>query len=256
MVKFKACPNNDSFMKIFYIENESDPSHKIPLQLEAELVCTVFEAESELKAVHWLKSNDISDLDLIIFNDSNSGHLSNQLYRFIKGYCSHVPVLLITKQHPLDSLDEYKTFFSDHPYNAVISRDEGMKPVIDHVVKVSSLIQSIPQAHYSSAYCRVSYSRLRVLDRLYSDIYIQISDNKFVKIFKENELRANCLFDHYLAKGVSNFFILKKDFAIFSKKYDQFFELRPLNWREPYNCKIGLLSNAMVNNFFSNSSGL
>ena len=33
-------------------------------------------------------------------------------------------------------------------------------------------------------------------------------------------------------------------------------ELRPLNWREPYNCKIGLLSNAMVNNFFSNSSGL
>ena len=33
-------------------------------------------------------------------------------------------------------------------------------------------------------------------------------------------------------------------------------ELRPLNWRGPYNCKTGLFSIAMVNNFFSNSSGV
>lgn len=33
-------------------------------------------------------------------------------------------------------------------------------------------------------------------------------------------------------------------------------ELRPMSWKEPYNCKTGLFSIAMVNNFFSNSSGV
>ena len=54
--------------------------------------------------------------------------------------------------------------------------------------------------------------------------------------------------DTYKARNGTTDVILKK-----SKNKG---ELRPLNWRGPYNCKTGLFSIAMVNNFFSNSSGV
>lgn len=87
-------------------------------------------------------------------------------------------------------------------------------------------------------------------------------NKRFLKVAtsqaKTPQLSINAAsFDWSCAKGAYRFFDNPK---VLPEKilepHIENTELRPLNWRGPYNCKTGLFSIAMVNNFFSNSSGV
>lgn len=211
-------------MKIFYIEGERNLLNMIPLQLEAEIDCKVFEADAEIKGLHWLKTNDLSELSLILCNDSLLDYKGEKIYQFVKENFSHIPFLLISDQKSFQGSNVFETFVEDNPYNIVFPKTFEIESIVAHIKKIASIQPPDALPDISSPYCRLCHSRFRLLEKCPSEIFLKLSEVKYVKIINAGESISESLIDHYLEKGIESYYIHRTDFPLFTKEYNRLLE--------------------------------
>jgi len=207
-------------MKLFYIEGDTKSTNKIPLTLEAELDCQVFEADSEGKALNWLKMNELSELSLIICHRTKAEFLEKKLCPFLKKNVPFLPLIYITSEVKSEEESEFLNYFKDSSLHSLFFYPLKVERVIEQI-KLFLKEEELPVTPDTlSLYCRVCYSRFRLLKMSTSDVYIKLSDDKYVKILNKGDNISDSLIDHYISKGIDRYYILRNDFLQFSKDYE------------------------------------
>lgn len=204
-------------MKIIYVEDEESLLNLIAMQIEAEIDCQVVEISSGNKAIEWLKKNDSSDVKLIISDHKMPDGPGTILFQYIKENFPHIPFILTSGSDNIIEQDEFQNFFISNPSNTTLVKPFSLE---DLTKKINEIISPSIEL-IRPAYFKISHIRFRRMDHPPCDIYLKLSNDKYVKIFNANEEINQDFIDKYSGKGVDCFYVQQQSFAKFSRYYDE-----------------------------------
>ncbi len=203
-------------MKILYVEDEEALLNLISMEIEAELDCQVVEITSGNKAITWLKENDISDLKAIISDHKMPDGSGAVLFSYVKENHPTIPFILTTGSAEANENKEFADLLTINSRNSIQIKPFHLDVLIE---KIKDLI--ITKKNSSpNKYLRVSHSRFRKAQVPPCDIYLKISDEKYLKISNAHEEITEDFLKKYVKKGVDYFYVTANDFELFSKYYN------------------------------------
>lgn len=90
--------------------------------------------------------------------------------------------------------------------------------LIDKTVALSS------RASQKQAYCKINTKFFRTTDQVFCDVYIKLSEEKYVKVFTRFQNIESEDIHHFERKNIEYFYVRQKDFSIITKKLVQSLE--------------------------------
>jgi HD-GYP domain-containing protein (c-di-GMP phosphodiesterase class II) len=97
----------------------------------------------------------------------------------------------------------------------------------------------------SKRYFPIKISRFLKFNNVCSDVYIKISDQKFVKIINKDELYDSGLVNKYKEKEVTEFYVKKSDFESFFKNFQNILRIELSRKNENEKDKLGVQLSAV-----------
>ncbi len=205
-------------MKILYVEDEDIVRELVSMEIEAEFSCEIISVNCGNEAIEYLKKN--SNIDLIISDYMMPDGNGDIVYKYILETNPKVPFILLSALK-IEDLKEFQNFYQAHPGNGYIPKPVDSDNLIEIIKKaISHCSQEAIKNEYESEkdYSKIKLSRFSNFNKSICDVFIKLSDNKFVKIINKNDKYSESLLDKYNRK-CKYFFILKKDFNDFYNNY-------------------------------------
>ena len=191
----------------------------ITLMLESEFDYDVVTANSGYQAIQILSEAPddfvlaISDYDM---PDGNGG----EFYQHVKENYK-VPFILVSTVD-IENEENLSGFFADAPYNAQV-----MKP-FDHDDLINKIVNSLEIASQDSdheiqstnlssdaPYHRIKIKRLEKISNAFSDTYIKISDEKYIKLYGKGDSFDFDKIQTYIDKGHAYLYLDKEQYNDF-----------------------------------------
>lgn len=206
-------------MRILYIEDDPTVAEIYLMLLREIYPDTIIEhLENGLKAIHELKLKP--DLYNLIISDYNlPGVSGGDIFNFVSGQMLGIPFIILSG---LDCSTDpnFQNFFNSHVRNALI-----LKPVTKDVLaeKIAwclggeSNLLKIYQNSKSNNDERVqirSDSFLKI-NSIACDIYLKLSNDKFVRIIKKDEVFSTSFIQKLILKGVTNFYVYQSELSAY-----------------------------------------
>lgn len=195
-------------MKCLLIESQSNRENIIRVTLESQFHFSCDAVATFEFAVK--KLLDDESIDLIITEDSQS---VTHLFKYLASVHSRTPILVVKNKDTV-AVDA----FPDLNFLGIVDPaklTESLVEVINHGIS-KSLIQIGPQ---NTDYCKINTELLLKMVPLETDVYIRLSDFKFVKMFKKGAHFTEEDAKNYLQKKkIQYLYIHKNQSAFFVKK--------------------------------------
>ncbi|MBF0312647.1 MAG: response regulator [Oligoflexia bacterium] len=207
---------------IFFVDDEKLIRELGTLELEGMLDVQVVEIASSDDAVAYLKKNP--DVDLIISDYStpkgNGGNIYEQVKQFSQNSGNKtIPFVLFTSMG-LEEVNKLDGFASDSN-NAYIQKPGDLKNLTKTVQKLlHNQVTSDPTSE-ESPYCKVGIKNFLKFNSSSCDIFIKLSQKKFLKVINQNDSFDFEQIEKYANKGLSFFYVKRADFHAFSEHYSQ-----------------------------------
>lgn len=171
--------------------------------LETMLHTDVTELESEEKALSFLKNLERVP-SLIIYDYTPNAFLLEDFIGYLKENSKLVRIVVL-----VDKIrEEGKDLLKDH--SQMILMDESSLPMA-LVEESKHLFRSTPWLN-EDPYSRIDIDFLSILDGINKDLFIKLGQDKFIKIFHEDDTTNLLDIKKYKAKGI-NYLYLKRDTA-------------------------------------------
>ncbi len=203
-------------MKILYVEDEEALLNLISMEIEAELDCQVIEITSGNKAITWLKENDLSDLKAVISDHKMPDGSGAVLFSYIKENHPTLPFILTTGSAEANNTKEFAELLTVNPRNSIQIKPFHLDILIEKIKDIVASEENLPLNNF----LRVSHSRFRKAQVPPCDIYLKMSDEKYLKISNAHEEITEDFLEKYVKKGVDYFYVTASDFQLFSKYYN------------------------------------
>jgi CheY-like chemotaxis protein len=196
-------------VKILLVAENKDVKELLTFQVTTRFQATVKECGSAREAVETLKTETSVDLLIAPYNGPNS-----VLVKFLRERKEALPVLfffdpMVVKPdaESLAGLD-------------VVACVENSKMVDGVLSAVETFVRDLAAPEGASEFCPIRTNLLIRVSPLKSDIYIRLSETKFVKLFRPgDEFDANDLERYYQSKHVEYMYLRRGDAPEFIKKF-------------------------------------
>lgn len=192
------------------------------MEIEGQLDVKVIEFSQGQNAIQYLESHPYPDLAISNYNsndlDKNNAKL---LFSYIhdkleQGKNRTIPFIIFSDQ-AISSQDPLYTLFSGkEPLNIYLRKPEDSKKLISIIEDLLSL-----NIKNKKEFCKVGIKKFLNFNYTICDIYINLSDNKYLKIINQNELYSFDIIEKFKIKGIDFFYIKQEDFSTFTEHYAQ-----------------------------------
>jgi len=201
-------------MNIIYAEDEELYREMITLELEGKIDCDIHEARNAKEAIDLI--HNIKNVKIVISDYDMSGGNGGDLYQYIRAHFPNIPFILVSANE-IEEKKEFKTFLKDHPLNFFLLKPFDPDLLIEKIKHIlatfNSLTTTLPE------FCRVRLIRFLRFNNVSSDIYLRLSQDKYVKIINQDELYDSDIIEKYSNKQVRYLYIRKDQFLRFSQDY-------------------------------------
>ena len=186
--------------------------------MEGKTSHEVIEKSTVSDSIQYLKTSN--DVNLIICDMSLPDGSGSDIYKYIREKNIDIPFILMTG-HNFKEEGVFKNFFNDNKHNAYISKPFDFNRLTTTVSKV--LDTDLPTK--KTGHCKIKINKLLMFNNICCDLFIRLSEIKFVKIIKRDEMYSKEILDKYLQKGVRYVWIKEKDFENFTNDYSDSIKL-------------------------------
>ena len=158
-------------------------------------------------AADYLQSNSV---DIIVCDYNLSDGIADKLFQIVLKEFQNIIFIWYTKESEDLVCDD--NFTKNHSLNRFVSAKSGLDDLI------STIKDSILAVEHreSDQYASIGIEKFKFLNSVPCDIYIKLSDVKFVKIINENEFFKVEVIRKYQEKQINELFIKKEKFKMFS----------------------------------------
>jgi len=176
----------------------------IKFVMESLLHTDVTELESEEKALQFLKEVEVSP-GFIIYDYRSNSYLVEDFVIYLKENYKHIRIIVLVDEVRTEGVELLKNT------EQIKLLDESHIPIglINEAKEVfgnSAFLNSDP-------YCRIDINFLSILDGINKNLYIKIGQEKFVKVFNENDNTNVLDLTKYKDKGIQ-YLYLQRDTAL------------------------------------------
>jgi hypothetical protein len=176
----------------------------IKFVMESLLHTDVTELESEEKALQFLKEIEVSP-GLIIYDYRSNSYLVEDFVIYLKENYKHIRIIVLVDEVRTEGVELLKNT------EQIKLLNESHIPIglINEATEVfgnSTFLNSDP-------YCRIDINFLSILDGINKNLYIKIGQEKFVKVFNENDNTNVLDLTKYKDKGIQ-YLYLQRDTAL------------------------------------------
>lgn len=196
-------------MKILYAEDLEEIRDLVEMQIHAHLDVEISMVSNGKEAYQLWQQNGPFDL---VMSDYHMPEMNgSELFRAIRKLDSTCPFILVSSHQP--DQETFSDFFIDSKHNKSILKPDdllSLPMMIADMTRQSSLERA--------AYHRVKISTLGHLNQLPADLYIRLSEKKYVKVIAANELFSRDLLEHY-QKKVDTLYCLAEQFEALSQSF-------------------------------------
>lgn len=201
--------------KILVADDEEGIREVFSMIIESHFDHEILPCESAAVAIETIKSAGGVDL---IFCDYNMGtDNGGDLYTFLKEKNLKIPFALCSTYSPLD-IKEFEGFDTDNTDNEYFQKPFTSEQIIDYITKVLSSDDADGSSD-TSDYIKVNPERFLRLNQITEtfNIYIKLSQTKYVKIINEGECENFDVVEKYIKKGVDYIYLEKDKYKTFEK---------------------------------------
>ncbi|MCM2351058.1 MAG: hypothetical protein NDI69_13635 [Bacteriovoracaceae bacterium] len=185
------------------VSNSSYMRGILKFVLETLLHTEVTELESEEKALSFLKNLE-SAPSMIIYDYTPNAYLVEDFITYLKDHSKQVRIVIL-----VDKIrEEGKELLKEH--QQLILMDESTLPaaLIEESKKLFSNSPYLNEDHY----CRIDINFLSILDGINKNLFIRLGQDKYIKIFHEDDNTNVIDIQKYKVKGI-NYLYLNRETA-------------------------------------------
>ena len=198
-------------MKLMLVKNLDLQADAISLGIEALIPeIAVKQVSGCREAIELLKSD--SDYQCIVAEDKfGDGTDVIELFKYVSAAISAIPFILIS-----NTTAERIPYFASHPPYSVLIRPIDVASLVS---VIQTALKQAPSA-LDSGYAKVPIKNLMLLgSTLEMDLYVKITDNKYVMVEKTDGAVATADFTKYLMRQVFFLYVKKEDFCSFINRW-------------------------------------
>ena len=199
---------------IVYIEERENVRELIELNIESKVDCEIISTNSKYEAVKILK--ELHRVDLVIANQQKSNDDDDVIYSYVKNNAPHISYFIFTETKNIHKLEEYKSFYEQNILNKSFTRPLNLDELIKNIHQILNIEESPIKD-----FLKIKTTRFKHFfkDKLTCNVYIKLSNDKFIKIINENNEFPPELIEQYRKKNINYFYIQTIDFNNFSNNY-------------------------------------
>lgn len=179
--------------------------------LETLLHTEVTELESEEKALSFLKNLDHAP-SMIVYDYTQHAYLLEDFVKYLKENSKYVRIIVLVDKVRAEGKDLLKEF------NQMLLMDESTLPLA-LVEEAKLTFQGSPYIN-EDPYCRININFLTILDGINKNLYIRIGQDKYIKIFNEDDTTNVLDIKKYKEKGI-DYLYLKRETGLWVIKQIQ-----------------------------------
>ncbi len=200
-------------MKILFAEDEEDIRELIATEIEGQLDFEIIEVSSGNEAIEYLKNN--SDIDLVISDYNMPNGNGFDLYQFVKQEMPKAPFILLTS-FSMAELPDFTNFAEERNNNFHIQKSMHYLDIINNLV---CTLKEISKPQKTIQYHKIKISRFFQFNNVCCNIYLKLSDDKYIKVINHNDMYDENIPKKYLNKGELYFYIVTEDYPHFTKMF-------------------------------------
>lgn len=189
-------------MKILLVDDEADLRELAASVLESRFGATVLTAESVDEGISLVKANP--DILCVVSDFLMPGKNGEDLYRYLHQAERKIPFILCT-----GSLEKTITPAPDYPVLGYVTKPDMFTPLvklIDKLVKDKGLPQQATETYY-----RVNAGAFMKIGSLEADVFIKLSDDKYVRIFKNGDRIEQVDIQKYADRKIKYLYVRAED---------------------------------------------
>lgn len=194
-------------MKILLVDDEPDVCELITSLVKSKLNAVTHEYNSGNDAISALKK--MSDYDLIVSDFQMPNGNGTDLFRFCRNHKINIPFIII-------SGDSEKTIRKEFPEDNLINF--WILNKLEASVKLVPLLNEIHKINtnaFHANYIPVKISILSKMSAIQFDLFIKLSDEKFIKYRNKNDDFTADEVNSLINRGIEQLYFLKEDHEIF-----------------------------------------
>ena len=196
---------NQKILKLPFLLVSSSPYMRgiLKFVLETMLHTDVTELETEEKALSFLKNLDHVP-SMIVYDYTPNAYLLEDFIGYLQANSKLVKIIIL-----VDKIrEEGKELLKDH--HQMLLMDESSLPG-SLVVEAEQLFSGSPYLN-EDPYCRIDIDFLSILDGINKNLFIKLGQDKFVKLFHEDDTTNLLDIQKYKTKGI-HYLYLKRETA-------------------------------------------
>lgn len=189
-------------LKLLVAEDEDDLREILAHVLESQFNATVLQARTGQEAIKLLEANP--DVFCISSDYSMPDGTDEDVYRYVLEKKLKAHFILCTAYQTLPN-----TLFEKNPIAGTIHKPNVLQPLL-YLVR-SLLEKNNIASQPAQRYCRVGINTLLNCGLLESDIYMKLTDGKFVKVFHAKDVFDEEDFNRFASKHINTLFFETED---------------------------------------------
>jgi len=198
--------------KILYAEDIKEIRDIYGTMIEGELDCELVEFICGNDLIEYLKVH--SDVDLVLTDYNMPDGTGGDVYNYLKKNGNKIPCFLISSDQPEDH-EELSDFYQTNKNNLSLLKPFSIEELLESITKLVPLVND-------NEYRPIKVERFLNYNPVDVDIYIRLSDTKYVKLLNQGETFTPSQLERYVAdKMVSYFYILSSEFHLFVESYSE-----------------------------------
>ncbi|MBI3558681.1 MAG: response regulator [Deltaproteobacteria bacterium] len=186
-------------MRILVIEDEEDLRDLICFTLESQFTAQVSQAASGNDAIRTIESSP--PFDCIVSDYAMPNGTGEDVYRYLLSKSLKTPFILVSAY----AADSYP-IFREYPIAGFVAKPDIFKP-LKKIIESLNLGKSLQ----GDGYCKVKTSVILKYGLLSQDLYIRLSEGKFVKIFRKGDVFDISDFERFKSKTVEHLYLKSSD---------------------------------------------
>ena len=205
-------------MKLLYVEDDEDLRELFVMKIESRYDFEIIESDNPSDAIELLSSDD--QIKFILSDYNLLDGTATEIYNSIKKNDSPIPFMLFTSEDP-NILPGFESFFIENDSNALIDKPPVENSLFNSIDKIISSFEklSIPATKETTGdmeYSKIKTTFFQKLNHSPTDVYIKLSEVKFIKIFHKDEMYGSENVEKYIERGITHLYIEKANYENFA----------------------------------------
>ncbi len=201
-------------MKILLIEDDPDIRELVSLILQVKLLAKVTQAATVQEGLQSL--NDSTSFDLIFSDYHLPDGTGGMIYLASQALNSSIPFLLCSTEKPENCVE-----LKNKKIAGFIQKPFDTTSVVTQTRQALGSLSSSPIPEDPAEYLPISLKIFLKINVLYCDLFIKLSDSKFIRLAKAGDTFGKEDFQNYQSRKLDNLYVRKTDSGKFVEHFSK-----------------------------------